>query len=293
MPDGTLSCIICSDRWIKNRYGGSLRELSTSPLMLNVMILAYHGKEMKDIAAQDTKNRPLWMFGLTPHTQEVFKTYVQQMLHRRGSSEHFSSQEIVHWLTWVAKNPSNDISHTLFRSPGRFLIEDMREQVFLSLPALVVLLASFGAAALNLLSSITLLGLEVLPSVMMIVGWMRFITSGGESGRVGAASTNMIYSSIGMTGIYIIVALIFPQRWLILLLDIATLVVFIILLWPLITLFNFLLRAFLCFKGYIPWDDKYFLDYATDHALLYKLGSNYIFIHDLLREYFRSLDATD
>lgn len=268
----------------------TLRELSTSPLMLNIMLLTYHGKEMKDIAAEDTENRSLWMFGLTPHTHEVFKTYVQQMLHRRGSSEHFSSQQIVHWLIWVAENSSNDISHTLFRSPGCLLIQQMREEVFLSVPALVVLLACFGVATLNLLSSVTLLGFEMVPLGMMIRSWMRFIRSGGEAGQVYSARYYMKRISFFMVGIYLIAALIFPQRWLILLVGV---VIAVVLVWPLAMLFNFLLRILLCLKGDIPWKDKDFLAYAAEHTLLYKMGNRYIYIHDLLRRYFQSLNATD
>lgn len=51
------------------------------------------------------------------------------------------------------------------------------------------------------------------------------------------------------------------------------------------------LRAFLWRAGYAPWDLPRFLDYATEHILLRKAGNgSYAFFHQLLLEYFVSLD---
>lgn len=41
-------------------------------------------------------------------------------------------------------------------------------------------------------------------------------------------------------------------------------------------------------RGNIPWNYRKFLDFATEHMLLQKVGKRYRFIHDLLREHFVS-----
>lgn len=41
-------------------------------------------------------------------------------------------------------------------------------------------------------------------------------------------------------------------------------------------------------SGYLPWDYRRFLDYATERLFLRKFGDGYIFVHRLLLEYFAS-----
>ncbi len=53
---------------------------------------------------------------------------------------------------------------------------------------------------------------------------------------------------------------------------------------------HFILRALLRYAGYAPWNYSRFLDYATDHTILRKVGGGYIFQHRLLFEYFSNLD---
>lgn len=44
-------------------------------------------------------------------------------------------------------------------------------------------------------------------------------------------------------------------------------------------------------KGYAPWNYARFLDYATDRLFLQRVGGGYRFIHDLLREHFKTTDG--
>jgi hypothetical protein len=53
----------------------------------------------------------------------------------------------------------------------------------------------------------------------------------------------------------------------------------------------FILRFMLWINGYIPFDHRHFLDYATERIFLRKVGSGYMFIHRSLLEYFASLNA--
>ena len=49
------------------------------------------------------------------------------------------------------------------------------------------------------------------------------------------------------------------------------------------------LRLVLFCNGSIPWKYARFLDWATEHILLQKVGGGYIFIHRLLLEHFAEM----
>ncbi len=271
-----------------------LRELSTNPLMLSVMSLAYRGKDKKNIVVENAK-KELWGTSfpvLTAQSREIFRTYVQQMLHRRERSQHFLSQQIIYWLSWIAKKSSGDIYTSLFRYPPIFTGGLSVEAIALPI-AFLVQLASLGVIALVLLNaSFILLGLEVVPFGLILFGGWRYITSDGEVIKAGRAKMLVAYAIIPMIGIYVIVALFSPQRWLVILLSVPTFLGVLIIWWLLGSLIYLFIRIKLYLRGDIPWNYKKFLDYATKHALLYKIGDKYVFIHTLLRDYFASLDAS-
>jgi DNA polymerase III delta prime subunit len=54
--------------------------------------------------------------------------------------------------------------------------------------------------------------------------------------------------------------------------------------------YDLLLRVMLYREGYIPWNYPRFLNYAAKCILLHRVGGKYVFIHDLLLEYFAELD---
>lgn len=99
---GGLRTLVHSDQ--------TLRELARSPLMLNLMVNAYRG-----IRPQDLPQMPL----LEDRRQQLFATYVQQMLKYRSRNAHFTPEQILHWLSWLAKRMIS-VSQTMF------LIEDMQ-----------------------------------------------------------------------------------------------------------------------------------------------------------------------
>ena len=51
------------------------------------------------------------------------------------------------------------------------------------------------------------------------------------------------------------------------------------------------LRLVLWKKGYAPWNYARFLDYATNRLFLQRVGGGYRFIHDLLREHFKTTNG--
>ncbi len=72
----------------------ALRELTSAPLMLSVLTLAYRGKSVADLLTASS-----------PETQrrQLFTTYVQRMLVHRGSETRYTPQQTVRWLTWLAR----------------------------------------------------------------------------------------------------------------------------------------------------------------------------------------------
>lgn len=59
----------------------------------------------------------------------------------------------------------------------------------------------------------------------------------------------------------------------------------------LVVLRHYVLRFFLWRARCVPWRYPRFLDYAVECMLLRKVGDSYIFIHQLLQDYFAALDA--
>jgi hypothetical protein len=88
----------------------ALQELTTTPLMLTTLVLAYRGKSVDDLlkaTSRETQQRHL------------FATYVKRMLTRRGSDPRFSAQQTTWWLSWLARQMHR-------RSQTTFFIERMQ-----------------------------------------------------------------------------------------------------------------------------------------------------------------------
>lgn len=71
-----------------------LQELAESPLMLNIMVLAYRGLPIAELAVLDT---------LEKRRKHLFDTYVQRMFERRGSDKRYEPPQVIHWLSWLAQ----------------------------------------------------------------------------------------------------------------------------------------------------------------------------------------------
>ncbi len=53
---------------------------------------------------------------------------------------------------------------------------------------------------------------------------------------------------------------------------------------------HFFLRIFIWLDNLMPWNYSQFLDYAAERFFLYKVGGGYMFIHNLPRNYFASIE---
>lgn len=92
------------------RNNPSLMELAQSPLMLNVMVLAY-----KDLGKNEIELRE----DLTAQRNHLFTHYVERMFRRRSAKVGFSQEQMYTWLGWVAQQMLKH-QQTIFR------IEDLQ-----------------------------------------------------------------------------------------------------------------------------------------------------------------------
>jgi tetratricopeptide (TPR) repeat protein len=69
-----------------------LLSLATTPLMLSVMTLTYHGK-IEDLITTGP---------LEVRRRQIFAAYVQRMFERRGVAAHYTPQQTIGWLEWLA-----------------------------------------------------------------------------------------------------------------------------------------------------------------------------------------------
>jgi serine/threonine protein kinase len=70
-----------------------LQKLVTTPFMLNIIALAYQGKSTEEVLAVRASQQ---------RYQQIFSTYVEQMLLRNATSA-YTPQEVIHWLSCQAR----------------------------------------------------------------------------------------------------------------------------------------------------------------------------------------------
>ena len=71
-----------------------LQALATTPLMLNILILAYQGTPLDQIAPLGT---------LPVKQQQIFATYVKRMLTHRSATTRYVPEQTLHWLNFLAQ----------------------------------------------------------------------------------------------------------------------------------------------------------------------------------------------
>ena len=87
-----------------------LQELAQSPLMLNIMTLAYQGVAVEDLPKTDV---------VEERRKQLFDAYIERMFKRRKTNQRYKNAQVKHWLIWLAKRMVEE-SQTVF------LIEKMQ-----------------------------------------------------------------------------------------------------------------------------------------------------------------------
>lgn len=82
----------------------ALQELASSPLMLNIMTLAYQGVAVEDLPKTDV---------VEERRKQLFNAYIERMFKRRGTEQRYSKAQATRWLTWLAQRMVSE-SQTVF-----------------------------------------------------------------------------------------------------------------------------------------------------------------------------------
>ncbi len=94
-----LGAIPCSPRLLQAvqtalKNDASLQEIVSTPLMLNIVVLAFRETSIKSILSVEDP---------TKQRRVIFEKYVEYVLKRRGPKSHYSREQTMHWLTWLAQ----------------------------------------------------------------------------------------------------------------------------------------------------------------------------------------------
>src|SRR5262249_45945884 len=71
-----------------------LQELTITPLMLSILAMAYAGKSREGLPTSGS---------LEERRQQIFATYTEHMLQRRGTTKRYTPEQTNCWLTWLAR----------------------------------------------------------------------------------------------------------------------------------------------------------------------------------------------
>jgi uncharacterized caspase-like protein len=87
-----------------------LQELAKSPLMLNIIAIAYQGMSIEDLPRMN----------LEEGRQHLFNAYIERMFSRRGGDKRYPKQKVMDWLIWLAQR-------MVQKSQTVFLIEGIQQ----------------------------------------------------------------------------------------------------------------------------------------------------------------------
>jgi len=88
--------------WSALKQNAALRDLATTPLMLNILILTYQGTVVQDLPNRESRL-----------LQQVWADYIERMAKRKGHSKHYTVEQTTHWLSCLA-NLMKQQSSTIF-----------------------------------------------------------------------------------------------------------------------------------------------------------------------------------
>lgn len=92
----------------------TLQELATSPLMLNMMLVVYHGEAPESAYSSETADKTA-----AERQEQLFDLYVDKCLHRRGKHTQYKDQQVLHYLSWLARRMCQNFQ-------TEFFVEDLQ-----------------------------------------------------------------------------------------------------------------------------------------------------------------------
>ncbi len=76
------------------RKNPTLAALATTPLILSVLILSYHGKTVRDLPRMGSAQQ---------QQQQVLASYIERMVERKGDTKRYPLHQTITWLHWLAR----------------------------------------------------------------------------------------------------------------------------------------------------------------------------------------------
>ena len=282
----------------------ALRALATTPLLLTVLILAYHGKPVQELLA-------LAKVAPTDQPQHLlFHNYVEQSLQREGTRIHATTQQTKHWLAWLARQMTARQLSELYmeRLQPDWLPERQRafyQQSIGLFGGLVVGL--FGALFYGLIVGLQellygLFGLnpKIEPVEALIWSWEGLVWCLVSGLVVGLCGRWLLKEWEGLVGGLVGWLVGGLAGWLLvglagglvgwLLAGLLVELGIMLLVGLRATVQRYTLRFWLWRTHLFPWQAVPFLDDTVEQLLLRKVGEGYIFRHRLLQDYFASLE---
>jgi len=283
----------------------ALQELAKSPLILNIMVLAYQGVAVEDLPRTEI---------IEERRKQLFDAYIERMFRRPTRlkvEQRYSEAQTKRWLTWLAQKMVQQ-SQTVFFIEGMqpTWLQGKWKRILCWLG--IFFMSWLVSWPIGALTSWLFFGLIHGRSDDVLIYWLFFGLIHGISlgllsvyspkGDMGEIKGNLKWYWKEATGrrrliLSLIVGLI---CWLYFRSIVELIINLIILLSYVLNIGlvdgggkaciqHFTLRLILYCNGYIPWNYARFLDYATERIFLQKVGGGYIFIHRLLLEHFAQM----
>lgn len=114
----------------------TLQELARSPLILNIIILAYRGMSITEFPDMNLEKR----------RQHLFDNYIKRMFDRRSANSPYSKDQSMRWLTWLARRMREE-SQTVFlieRMQTKWLQTKLQKQIYLFSLLLIFLICGLA-----------------------------------------------------------------------------------------------------------------------------------------------------
>jgi len=239
-----------------------LQMLATTPLMLQILMLAYHDISVQELSQKDAQLR-----------EQIWTDYVRRMVDRKGNAERYPLHVTQTWLGWLAREMRQ---HNLTIFSLKELGTDwlpQRQGIFYR--------RSIGPIA----------GLPFGLFMGLFIGLYSGVAIGLYSGMVTGVVAGLICGSI----IGLLIWLYFGLFYALLAADLDGPLQIVGSSSPLeeySLLEKYTLRFLLWRSHLFPWQGASFLEDATARILLRRVGDGYSFTHRLLLDYFADLDQT-
>lgn len=139
-----------------------LYDLVTTPLLLNILVLAYQGRSLDDLQRVDSREAQ----------RQLFATYIQRMLKRRSSDPRFPEQQTIQWLSWLAQQMARHGQSTFFieRMQPTWLSGHLARWAYRIIVGLIVVLLYVLVELLLGLSFVMSLGWSDIFYVILLIG---------------------------------------------------------------------------------------------------------------------------